>query len=121
MIKKFGSLGLLMILAMVAPHLALAHAFPDHAQPAIGGTVSAPPTELRIWFTEKIEPAFSHVAVVDARGAQVDKGDAHVDAKDPVLLLVSLNPLPPGTYKVEWHVVSADTHPTQGVFSFTVK
>lgn len=108
------------LLAVSAPRV-LAHAFPDHSQPAVGGTVSPAPTELRIWFTQKLEPAFSKVAVHDASGAQVDKGDARVDPQDPTLLHVSLKPLPPGLYKVDWHVVSVDTHPTQGDFTFTVK
>jgi len=32
-----------------------------------------------------------------------------------------LPPLPAGTYRVKWHVVSVDTHRTQGDFKFTVK
>jgi hypothetical protein len=121
--KTFRSLALLLAaaIALAAPHLAWAHAFPTRAQPAIGGTVSPAPTELRIWFSEKLEPAFSHVDVRDASGAQVDKGDAQVDAKDPRLLSVSLKALPPGAYKVSWHVVSIDTHATKGDFTFTVK
>jgi methionine-rich copper-binding protein CopC len=108
------------LVALAAPPV-FAHAFPDHAQPAVGSTVSPAPTELRIWFTQKIEPAFSKLGVHDAKGAQVDKGDAHVDAHDATLLRVSLKPLPPGIYKVDWHVVSVDTHPTEGNFTFTVK
>lgn len=100
---------------------ARAHAFPDHSQPAVGSTVSPAPTELRIWFTQDLEPAFTKVEVRDASGAQVDKGDAAVDDQDPSLLHVSLKPLPPGIYKVIWHAVSVDTHPTDGDFTFTVK
>lgn len=33
---------------------------------------------------------------------------------------IGLNPLPPGTYTVKWHVVSVDTHPSQGIFTFDV-
>ena len=33
---------------------------------------------------------------------------------------ISLRPLPPGTYKVNWHVLSVDTHKTEGSYSFTV-
>jgi methionine-rich copper-binding protein CopC len=28
--------------------------------------------------------------------------------------------LPPGSYKVQWHALSVDTHTTQGAFSFRV-
>ena len=109
----------MVLVALSVP--AFAHAFPDHAQPAVDSTVSPAPTALRIWFTQKIEPAFSGVEVHDASGNQVDKADARVDTQDATLLQVSLKPLSPGSYKVHWHVVSVDTHPTEGDFTFTVK
>jgi len=110
----------LLSLAAMAPR-AFAHAFPDHAQPAIGSTASSAPSEVKIWFTEKLEPAFSKLEVHDAGGAAVDKGDAAVDPQDATLMHVSLKPLPAGTYKVHWHAVSVDTHATDGTFTFTVK
>lgn len=113
--------GLVAAFLIAAPNApALAHAFPDHAAPAAGSTLAQAPTEVRIWFTQKLEPAFSSVEVLDANGARVDQGDAKVDAQDASLLHVSLKPLPPGTYKVVWHVVSVDTHATNGDFGFTV-
>ncbi|HTF34249.1 MAG TPA: copper resistance protein CopC [Myxococcota bacterium] len=104
----------------VAPPRAAAHAFLDHAEPRVGSTVRTPPTELRLSFTQELEPAFSTVEVKDESGVQVDRGDVKVDADDATLLRVSLNPLPPGTYKVIWRVVSVDTHPTEGDFTFQV-
>ena len=112
---------LVLALSMMATPRVFAHAFPDHAQPAIGATVTPAPTELRIWFTQKLEPAFSKIEVRDASGAEVDNGAAAVDADDASLLRVALKPLKAGTYKVSWHVVSVDTHPTEGNFTFTVK
>jgi methionine-rich copper-binding protein CopC len=113
--------GLTVAVLMVVPLApALAHAFPDHSVPAVGSTIAQAPTEVQIWFTQKLEPAFSTIEVLDANGARVDQDDAKVDAQDPALLRVSLKPLVPGTYKVVWHVVSVDTHPTAGDFSFAV-
>ena len=42
-----------------------AHAFLDHAAPAVGSTVHGPPPAIRIWFTQEIEPAFSTLKVLD--------------------------------------------------------
>ena len=110
------------LLITVAPVAsASAHAFPDRSLPAVGGTVTQSPPEIRIWFTQKLEPAFSTIEVFDASGSRVDQGNSSVDAQDPSVLLVSLKPLGAGTYKVTWHVVSVDTHATEGNFSFTVK
>jgi copper resistance protein C len=108
-------------LAAAVPRAAIAHAHLDHAQPAVGSTVAPAPTEVRIWFTQKLEPAFSKIEVRDASGAAVDNGNAAVDAADASLLHVSLKPLKPGTYKVNWHAVSVDTHSTEGDFAFSVK
>jgi len=100
---------------------ARAHAFLKHAQPAVGSTLAAPPTQVRIWFTEALEPAFSTITVTNAQGQPVEQGRAAVDAKDPTLLEVGLAALPPGTYRVKWRVISVDTHPTEGDFTFTVR
>jgi len=99
---------------------ALAHAFLDHALPAVGATVAQAPAEVTLWFTQRLEPAFAGCAVTNAAGERVDTGQVAVDPKDPQELHVPVKPLQPGTYKVSWHVVSVDTHRTTGDFSFTV-
>ena len=113
---------LLILLALVplAASPARAHAFLDHATPAVGSTVQHVPATISLWFTQELEPAFSMVSVVDQSGARVDAADAAVDAKDATLLHASLKPLAPGTYKVIWRVVSVDTHATEGSFTFRV-
>ena len=111
---------LLLVLSWAGAPLAVAHAFLDHAAPRVGSTVSQAPSELALSFTQNLEPAFSSVEVFDEKGVKVDKGDVQVDPNDGALLRVSLNPLPPGTYKVVWRVVSVDTHPTEGDFTFQV-
>ena len=100
---------------------AWAHAFLDHADPKVGSAVTNSPTEIKIWFTQNLEPPFSTLEVRDAQGQEVDKKDAHLDDKDKSLFLVSLPQLPTGTYTVIWHAVSVDTHKTQGRFEFTIK
>jgi copper resistance protein C len=99
---------------------AQAHAFLDHSSPAVGSSVPAAPAAVTIWFTQDLEPAFSGISVTNAAGERVDLGNVQIPAGHPDELQVGLKPLPPGTYQVSWHVVSVDTHPTQGKFSFTV-
>ena len=96
------------------------HAFLERAQPRVGSTVKSPPSQVRVWFTEAIEPAFSTLEVVNERGERVDRGPAHVDAASRALLLVPLKPLGPGTYRVKWRVLSVDTHVTEGDFTFRI-
>ena len=97
-----------------------AHAFLKRAEPAVGSTVQTSPNEVRIWFTENIEPAFSQIQIFNASGKEVDKRDVHLDRSDQALLHVSLPPLEAGIYKVAWRVVSVDTHVTNGNFTFRV-
>ena len=97
-----------------------AHAFLERADPRAGSTVKTPPTRVRLWFTESLEPAFSSVRVRDEAGRRVDEGDSQVDPSNTRLLRVSLPPLPPGTYKVIWRVLSVDSHVTEGDFTFRV-
>ena len=97
-----------------------AHAFLQRAEPGVGSTVQTSPAEVRIRFTENVEPAFSSIQVFDASGKEVDKRDVHLDRSDHALLHVSLPQLGAGTYKVVWRVVSVDTHVTNGNFTFRI-
>jgi copper resistance protein C len=106
--------------ACIASAPAVAHAFLDHAQPAVGSTVHESPKQVRLWFTEPLEPAFCRVRVVDASGKDVDAGDSRVDASDASILTATVRALPPGTYRVVWRVVSVDTHVTEGDYTFDI-
>jgi copper resistance protein C len=105
---------------IVAAPFARAHAFLDHAIPAVGSSVPASPAAVTLWFTQDLEPAFSDVTVTNDAGQRVDLGNAHAAQGSPAELQIGLKPLPPGTYTVSWHVVSVDTHPTEGTFTFEV-
>src|SRR5215469_153834 len=99
---------------------AQAHAFLDHASPAVGSSVPTSPPVITLWFTQDLEPAFSNVTVTDEAGQTVDLGNAHIPQDNPAELQIGLKALPAGTYTVSWHVVSVDTHPTEGTFTFEV-
>jgi methionine-rich copper-binding protein CopC len=104
----------------MAPAVVLAHAFLDHADPAVGSTVPASPSVLHLWFTQELEPAFSWATVTDRSGATVNDGSATIDPSSKSELDVKLKQLPAGTYTVKWHALSVDTHTTEGDFKFNV-
>ena len=116
---KFIVVGSILILLVGRAGLE-AHAFLERADPAVGSSVQVSPGEVRIRFTENIEPAVSSIQVFDASGKEVDKRDLHLDRSDHALLHVSLPQLGAGTYRVAWRVVSVDTHVTNGDFTFRV-
>ena len=114
---RIFAIAILVLYIVFGGAAAEAHASLDHADPSVGSTVPTAPRELSLWFTENLEPAFSSVEVLDASGARVDQAKPRVEA---AVMRVGLKPLPPGTYKVRWRAVSADTHKMEGSFSFRV-
>ena len=79
--KTLGTLlsgGLLLVLSSTG----WAHAFLDHAEPAVGSEIKQAPSVVKLWFTQNLEPAFSAVEVQDAQGKGVEKIEAHLDAQN---------------------------------------
>ena len=101
--------------------LALAHSGLERAEPPVESTLKRPPKELKLYFSERLEPAYSRVRVEDGQGARVDRDDSRVDRSNPLLLRVTLPPLAPGTYTVIWRVLSVASHITEGRFTFRVE
>jgi methionine-rich copper-binding protein CopC len=110
------TLAMLLLVALGAG-AARAHAFLDHASPLVGSTVATAPREVALTFTQNLEAAFSSVQVTDASGVRVDQGKTEISGNT---MRVGLKASGPGRYQVHWHVLSVDTHKTEGNFSFTV-
>ncbi len=111
--------GFAILLMIVSPRLALAHASLVSAQPAAGATVTPAPHSVVIHFDDQIEKMFATLKVQSSAGDDVAIGKPAVGA-DPHQLSVELKPLAAGSYTVKWSVVSEDGHRTQGSYSFTV-
>jgi methionine-rich copper-binding protein CopC len=109
--------GTIPLLLLLATGQAAAHAFLERADPRVGNKVAAPPREVTLWFTEKLETAFSTITVTNAAGQRIDTGKARVSGNQ---MSVSIRPGGAGTYRVKWHVLSIDTHTTDGDFTFQV-
>jgi len=94
-----------------------AHAMLDRAEPRVGNTVATAPREVTLWFTQKLEAAFSSITVTNAAGERVDSGKTRVSGSQ---MSVTIRAGGPGTYRVNWRVLSVDTHTTEGNFTFQV-
>jgi methionine-rich copper-binding protein CopC len=106
------------LLLLLVTGEANAHAFLDHAEPRVGNKVTTAPREVTLWFTQKLETAFSTITVTNSAGQRVDTGKTRVSGSQ---MSVSLRPGgTAGTYHVTWHVLSVDTHTTDGSFTFQV-
>jgi hypothetical protein len=109
------------LLATAVPYDALAHALLGKSEPARRAVLSMPPTQVRLWFSERLEPAFSNASVVDADGKAVTEQQARIAAEDPKLLELPLPGLGPGTYTVRYKVLSVDGHSIDGSFKFSIR
>ena len=100
----------------------MAHAHPalETAVPGQGATVSSP-KEIRLTFTEDLVAKFSGLTVKDQNGQLIETASPSVDPNHKRLLIVPVpKALPPGTYDVDWHAVSVDTHRVSGHFLLKV-
>src|SRR6202023_2215917 len=113
--RRSKIVGIIPLLLLLATGEAAAHAFLDHAEPRVGNKVATAPREVTLWFTQKLEPAFS--TVTDSAGQRIDTGKPRVSGNQ---MSISLRPGGTGTYHVTWHVLSVDTHTTDGNFTFQV-
>ena len=118
--KNWKFAALLMSLSAV-PSAAWAHAFLDHAQPAVGSTLPSSPSVVKIWFTEEIDPSGTAIKVFNASGKEVDRENSVADHKDNKLDTVGVDELPSGEYKVVWKALCMAGHTTGGSYYFTVK
>ena len=101
--------------------LAEAHAFIDHAEPRVGSTVEVSPSVVKIWFTDGLREKGSEIDVFNAKGQRVDKGDIKIDRDNKTIMVVSVQKLSAGTYKVAWRATCPLGHHTEGSFMFDVK
>ena len=114
-------LGLALAACALSATVAAGHAVLQRAEPRVESRLKRAPDEIKLYFTERLEPAYSSVRVLNDRGGQVDRRDSAVDRTNPALLRATFPPLPPGTYKVQWRVLSIDGDVTEGAFTFRIE
>lgn len=113
--------GLAFLACWLGADFALAHGALRRAEPAPDSKLSRPPSEVRLAFSERLEPAYSTLRVEDDKGAEVDGRDGRVDRANPLLIRASLPALGRGVYTVIWRALSVDGHATEGRFTFRVE
>ncbi len=109
-----------LLVPVVAAGLADAHARLARSDPPAATTLRGTPPEVRLWFTENLEPTFSTARLLDGERRPVDGAASRVDAVNAALLRLSLPTLTSGHYTVVYRVVSVDSHVTTGELTFRV-
>jgi copper resistance protein C len=119
--RRIVAMAALLVGLLLLPGPTLAHSLLVRSQPERRAAVARPPEEVRLWFSEPIEPAYARLSVWDAEGKQVDAGDAAVDPADPTTLAVRTPGLRAGRYTVRYRVLSVDGHIVEASFDFSVR
>ena len=100
---------------------AWAHAKLVKSEPAQRAVLGHAPMQLRLWFNERLERAFSVATVLDASGNSVTSTVAAVSNTDPKLLVLPLPRLAEGAYTVQFQVLSIDGHTVKSGFRFEIR
>ncbi|MFE9626768.1 copper resistance CopC/CopD family protein [Streptomyces sp. NPDC006527] len=98
---------------------AFAHAALTGSDPAQGAVVDKAPAQVSLTFSEQVSTSGDSLRVLDPKGARVDTGKpSNVSGTTYAVKLHS--GLPDGTYTVTYQVVSADSHPVAGAYTFSI-
>lgn len=111
---------LLAVLLAAIPATALAHAELVTTEPAAGGTLDAPPTDITLSFDGELSPDGSGFTVTDATGAEVGSGALDLEVAERNVLRGDVTADADGRYEVAWSAVAIDGHREEGSFAFTV-
>lgn len=113
-----GSVILGGVVGYAAP--AFAHAQLLGTSPANGTTVATPPADVVLTFGEAVQAPPTAIEIYAADGQRLVTGPVGHPAGRSDQVEVALPAAVKGTYVVSWRVISADTHPVQGAFTFSV-
>lgn len=124
---KFRTISVAFIVSLLTATPALAHPKLIGAVPAENATV-AHPGKIQLNFSERLMPKLSGgTLVMTAMPGMGGHSPMAVNVKPTIgpdgksLILSPPAPLAAGSYLVDWHAVSTDTHRVAGKYSFTVR
>ena len=111
----------LVVLMWAQTSSVMAHAQLIKAEPARRAALDRAPAQIRLWFNEEIEGAYTTLTVSDANKKLVTNAKPKVVADDPKSIILPMPKTNPGKYKVKFRVLSVDGHIVDSTFNYTVK
>lgn len=116
--RRLGLVALAGLLAAVLPGTpALAHSQLQHTFPADGTSITSPVSQVTLTFNEMVRGTFTTVVVAGPGNRSYSDGHVKVIDDD---VFQAVYPLKSGPYTVSWRAISADGHPVDGQFHFSV-
>jgi copper resistance protein C len=92
------------------------------SDPSADTTLTAPPSAIRLWFSQKVDAKVTTVRVTGADDRVLDLAPVTIAATDSAPAVATIRgPVSAAKYKVAWRTMAADGHVVRGEFAFTVK
>jgi copper transport protein len=113
--------GATLLLALLLPGSAFAHAQLETTSPQRDDLVASAPKVVSFTFDEAVSGTAGAIRVFDRQGDRVDDGNSyHLAGRGPTFAVGLKSGLAKGTYTATYRVVSADTHIVTGGFVFSI-
>ncbi|MDR4516744.1 MAG: copper resistance protein CopC [Nitrosomonas sp.] len=110
-----------LLVALMQANTVWAHASLVKSDPPRRASLSKSPAQIQLWFNEEIETAYASVAVLDSNGKTVSVDEPKAVEEDPKSVILAMPELEPGSYKVQFRVLSVDGHVVESDYSFRIK
>lgn len=124
MARRFAYLVATVLLAglgmLAGASAASAHATIVTTSPADGAIVQHAPAQVTATFDEPVGVSPTSLEVFAPNGGRVDTGGTKHGSSPAQIVVALKSGLGHGTYTVGWHVISADSHPVHGAFTFSI-
>jgi copper transport protein len=108
----------LLVAASAAP--AFAHSTLVETSPSAGQVLDQPPKKVTLGFDEGVEVALGAIRLYNSKGERLDVGSASHPGGQQSQVQVDVPKIDDDSYVVTWRVISADSHPVSGAFTFQV-
>ncbi|WP_189314750.1 copper resistance CopC/CopD family protein [Streptomyces brasiliensis] len=114
-------LGSVLVLLLLGASPASAHAALRATDPADAAVLKSAPAHVTLTFTESVGLLDDSFRVYDPANHRIDTGEPeHAPGRSDTARVSLPGGLGTGTFTVAWRVVSADSHPVAGAFTFSV-
>ena len=107
----------LLLPPLLASLPAAAHSELRRSMPAAGAVLMQAPEQMELHFNERVQLT----ALRLYREGSEEISLPRRAIRSATTEIIALPPLPPGAYRAEWRIISADGHPAGGVIPFRIE
>jgi len=119
--KSFIPVPVMLVAAAILPAgFGLTHLHLTKSEPEAKAVLTAPPAQIRLWFSETPEASLTTITLYRPDSTKVPVEAVKSVDDSSVAAAVTAAPTPPGDYIVLWKTSAQDGHVVRGRFEFTL-